>query len=355
MRIYQICFTILLFCFPLLEGCTYEENIEIEEVKKQQKVKDDTSPLKGNYGNNEELIKKAMLKIDRNISAIEEVQVIEEDSIKGVYIFSDYKIISSLDMSEGIEKAKLILDVQKNNLVKQKNQYEFDVKLADVTAPQITLKEDFITIHESDEIDFNNYIEKVKDDLDGELSIAEIINPIPDENDKWQCGEYEVRYVAKDTHENESEKVLKVKVISDLEDKALLSEPVLSNLANTDMNNLALSLLGKPYVWGGKGPDVFDCSGVIMYIYQCLGMELSWAQVQYGLGTSISLDEANWKIGDVLSFSDNSGEIVHHALYLGNRMALHATTNGVCILSIDAQMESGPQNPQRLVRVCRYI
>ena len=31
--------------------------------------------------------------------------------------------------------------------------------------------------------------------------------------------------------------------------------------------NLALSQYGKPYVWGGHGPDNYDCAGLIWYIY----------------------------------------------------------------------------------------
>jgi cell wall-associated NlpC family hydrolase len=32
--------------------------------------------------------------------------------------------------------------------------------------------------------------------------------------------------------------------------------------------NVALAQLGKPYLWGGRGPDRFDCSGLISYAYR---------------------------------------------------------------------------------------
>ena len=48
----------------------------------------------------------------------------------------------------------------------------------------------------------------------------------------------------------------------------------------------AQAQLGKPYVWGGSGPEVFDCSGLTMRAYQQIGINLphnSAAQANYGI------------------------------------------------------------------------
>ena len=37
---------------------------------------------------------------------------------------------------------------------------------------------------------------------------------------------------------------------------------------------LAKKQLGKPYQWGAAGPDKFDCSGLVMYVYDNLGVQL---------------------------------------------------------------------------------
>ena len=48
----------------------------------------------------------------------------------------------------------------------------------------------------------------------------------------------------------------------------------------------AQAQIGKPYVWGGTGPDSFDCSGLTLRAYQQIGINLphnSAAQANYGI------------------------------------------------------------------------
>ena len=47
----------------------------------------------------------------------------------------------------------------------------------------------------------------------------------------------------------------------------------------------ALSKLGRPYVWGGRGPDAFDCSGLTRWSYAQAGVTLgddTYAQIRQG-------------------------------------------------------------------------
>src|SRR5271166_6253091 len=37
----------------------------------------------------------------------------------------------------------------------------------------------------------------------------------------------------------------------------------------------ARSELGKPYLWGGAGPDAFDCSGLVMMAYRAAGIDIA--------------------------------------------------------------------------------
>lgn len=40
------------------------------------------------------------------------------------------------------------------------------------------------------------------------------------------------------------------------------------------MLDYAYSKIGYPYVWGGKGPDEFDCSGFVAWCYRQIGISL---------------------------------------------------------------------------------
>jgi cell wall-associated NlpC family hydrolase len=51
----------------------------------------------------------------------------------------------------------------------------------------------------------------------------------------------------------------------------------------------ALSKLGRPYVWGVKGPDAFDCSGLVRWAYAQAGVTLgddTYTQFQQGVPVS---------------------------------------------------------------------
>jgi NlpC/P60 family protein len=37
---------------------------------------------------------------------------------------------------------------------------------------------------------------------------------------------------------------------------------------------LALAQVGKPYVWGAKGPEQFDCSGLVAWLYAQIGIRV---------------------------------------------------------------------------------
>lgn len=43
-------------------------------------------------------------------------------------------------------------------------------------------------------------------------------------------------------------------------------------VAGADVVNLALSERGKPYEYGAEGPDAFDCSGLVQWVYGKLGL-----------------------------------------------------------------------------------
>ncbi len=77
---------------------------------------------------------------------------------------------------------------------------------------------------------------------------------------------------------------------------------------------LAQSLIGVPYKYGGCSPEGFDCSGFVNYVFSAFGMELPRSTPELAsIGTEVPLDSC--KKGDIILFAgrDRSRRPVGHA------------------------------------------
>lgn len=90
----------------------------------------------------------------------------------------------------------------------------------------------------------------------------------------------------------------------------------------------AKQFLGTPYVWGGNGPNSFDCSGFTKYVYSHFGYTLNrTASAQLSNGVSVSRSEL--QPGDLVFFNNGrvSTPVSHVGIYVGNGQFIHASTN----------------------------
>ena len=89
----------------------------------------------------------------------------------------------------------------------------------------------------------------------------------------------------------------------------------------------AKQFLGTPYVYGGNGPNSFDCSGFTKYVYAHFGYTLNrTATDQLQNGTSVSKDQL--QPGDLVFFKYNTSKPVSHVgIYIGGGQFIHASTN----------------------------
>ncbi len=88
----------------------------------------------------------------------------------------------------------------------------------------------------------------------------------------------------------------------------------------------ARAQLGKPYQWGGAGPDSFDCSGLTMMAWEQAGVYFPHlAQDQYDMTQRISISQA--LPGDLIFFG-TPGNVYHVGLYIGNGQMIDAPETG---------------------------
>jgi cell wall-associated NlpC family hydrolase len=95
----------------------------------------------------------------------------------------------------------------------------------------------------------------------------------------------------------------------------------------------ALSLRGRPYKKTAKGPDAFDCSGFVQYVYKKAKINLpASTKEQNELGQKIALKDVS--PGDLVFF--RSIKVFHVGIMLNKKEFIHSsTTKGVSIDRLD--------------------
>jgi cell wall-associated NlpC family hydrolase len=92
---------------------------------------------------------------------------------------------------------------------------------------------------------------------------------------------------------------------------------------------IAEKYLGVPYVWGGASPSTgFDCSGLVMYVYEQLGVSLPHYTVsQYEWPNAVHPSRSQLEPGDLVFFAD----LGHVGIYIGNNEFIHAPNSGTVV------------------------
>ncbi len=104
------------------------------------------------------------------------------------------------------------------------------------------------------------------------------------------------------------------------------------NTSNTTRQNIvktALSLAGSRYVYGGNGPDSFDCSGFVRYVMAQNGISVPRTSTeQCSVGTEVGIN--GLRPGDIV------GRSGHVGIYIGNGYFIHSSesSTGVIVESV---------------------
>lgn len=109
----------------------------------------------------------------------------------------------------------------------------------------------------------------------------------------------------------------------------------------------AYSHLGKPYVWGAIGPNTFDCSGLVWYIYKTtLGLVPNLYRVaadQFLNAPVKGRDYSEVIPGDLVFFNNGTDAVASHVgIYIGDNQMIHAAnpTAGVILSDMNAYLPS---------------
>ena len=96
----------------------------------------------------------------------------------------------------------------------------------------------------------------------------------------------------------------------------------------------AKQFLGKPYVYGGSGPNVFDCSGFTMFVYKHFGVNMGHSAVtQAYVGTYVP--RSALQPGDLIIINNESNTSIGHVgMYVGGGNFIHASSgSGQIVIS----------------------
>ena len=89
--------------------------------------------------------------------------------------------------------------------------------------------------------------------------------------------------------------------------------------------SMARQYVGVPYVWAGRSPSGFDCSGFIYYVFDQLGYGLPrMADGQFEVGIPVSRNSL--EPGDLVFFETYEPGPSHVGIYIGNNQFIHASS-----------------------------
>jgi peptidoglycan DL-endopeptidase CwlO len=91
----------------------------------------------------------------------------------------------------------------------------------------------------------------------------------------------------------------------------------------------ALAQVGKPYQWGGSGPNSFDCSGLTSFAWRAAGVEITRTSRSQWAATK-RVSRGDLQPGDLVFYSRSGPESIGHvAMYIGGGRVVEASRAGV--------------------------
>lgn len=121
---------------------------------------------------------------------------------------------------------------------------------------------------------------------------------------------------------------------TDTAEEPSYEEPAVSDSSTgASIAATASNYVGCSYVWGATGPDSFDCSGLVSYVFSSYGISVPrTAADQYYGGTQIDVSTAVSTPGALIFYHG----LGHVAISLGDGSVVHASNSNTGVIISDA-------------------
>ena len=100
-----------------------------------------------------------------------------------------------------------------------------------------------------------------------------------------------------------------------------------SDNAGAKLVRVAAGLIGTPYKYGGNDPHGFDCSGLVFYSFDRLGIEVPRTAADQRRAAS-HIDVEALSPGDLVFFRNAARKVDHVGIYAGDGRFIHAPRAG---------------------------
>lgn len=105
-------------------------------------------------------------------------------------------------------------------------------------------------------------------------------------------------------------------------------------VAGADVVSFASTEFGKPYVWGAAGPNTFDCSGLVQFVYKHFGIATPrTTSDMMGSGSNlVPVSRDKIQAGDLLFSNWTGHKSSHVGIYDGNGSIIEAPEPGKTVV-----------------------
>lgn len=145
---------------------------------------------------------------------------------------------------------------------------------------------------------------------------------------------YEEEVNEEPSYEEETNEEPSYEEDTDTAEEPSYEEPTVSDSSTgASIAATASNYVGCSYVWGATGPDSFDCSGLVSYVFSSYGISVPrTAADQYYGGTQIDVSTAVSTPGALIFYHG----LGHVAISLGDGSVVHASNSDTGVIISDA-------------------